>query len=112
MPAVHVEIALRFVKLVGRTHGTGISLDSLEKQFSYSKFHLERQFQKEYGVSLIAYVSKRRMQLAQELLTEKSVSRVAEEVGFSSIYAFSRAFKNKFGISPSEYQKTITAKLY
>ncbi|MBQ8432005.1 MAG: AraC family transcriptional regulator [Clostridia bacterium] len=102
-------IARQLRDLIDSTHGVGISLDSLEKQFSYSKFHLERQFQREYGVSLIAYVNKKRMQLAQELLTErKSVSLIAEEVGFSSIYAFSRAFKNRFGIPPSEYQKAMT----
>ena len=100
-------IARQLKDFIDATHGVGIGLDALEKQFSYSKFHLERQFQREYGVSLIAYVNKKKMRLAQELLTEKSVSQVAEEIGFSSIYAFSRAFKNRFGISPSEYKKTI-----
>jgi AraC-like DNA-binding protein len=106
------EITDQIKDCIDAGNAYGMSLEDFGKRFSYSKFHLERQFQKEYGVSLIAYVNKRRMQLAQELLTEKSVSRVAEEVGFSSIYAFSRAFKNKFGISPSEYQKAITEKLY
>lgn len=101
-------IARQLKDFIDATHGVGIDLDALEKQFSYSKFHLERQFQREYGVSLIAYVNKKKMHLAQELLTEKSVSQVAEEIGFSSIYAFSRAFKNRFGIPPSEYKKTIT----
>ena len=102
-------IARQLKDFIDATHGVGIDLDALEKQFSYSKFHLERQFQREYGVSLIAYVNKKKMHLAQELLTEKSVSQVAEAVGFSSIYAFSRAFKNRFGIPPSEYQKATTA---
>ena len=102
------SIARQLKDFIDATHGVGIGLDALEKQFSYSKFHLERQFQKEYGISLIAYVNKKRLMLAQVLLKSKSVSHVAEEIGFSSIYAFSRAFKNRFGISPSEYKKTIT----
>ena len=102
------SIARQLKDFIDATHGVGIGLDALEKHFSYSKFHLERQFQKEYGISLIAYVNQKRLMLAQVLLKSKSVSHVAEEIGFSSIYAFSRAFKNRFGISPSEYKKTIT----
>ena len=94
---------------IDATHGVGIGLDALEKQFSYSKVHLERQFQREYGVSLIAYVNQKKMQRAQELLETQSVSFVAVELGFSSVYAFSRAFRNRFGIPPSEYRKSETA---
>ncbi len=78
------------------------SLADLEQQFSYSRFHLERQFKKEYGISLIAYRNKKRMELAKERLKSTSVSEVAEEMGYSSIFAFSRAFKNYFGHNPSK----------
>ena len=40
-----------------------------------------------------------------ELVNGKRIYEVAEEVGFSSQYAFSKAFKNEFGISPTEYSK-------
>lgn len=106
------SIAQQLKDFIDATYGVGIGLDVLEKQFSYSKFHLERQFRMEYGVSLIAYVNQKRMERAQELLETQSVTRVAEEIGFSSIYAFSRAFKNKLGVSPSAYQKAISTKLH
>ncbi len=84
----------------GMTH----TLDDLAKQFSYSKYYLERQFKKEYGVSLMAYRNQKRMELAQQLLKSRSVSAVADTLGFTSIYVFSRAFKQFFGVSPSAYQ--------
>ena len=84
-------------------HGVGICLDALEKQFSYDKFYLERQFCKEYGKSLIAYSRQKVMEQAALLLREQTVSAVADTLGFSSIYAFSRAFKRYYGISPSLY---------
>ena len=77
----------------------------LEKQYSYSKYYLERQFKKAYGISLIAYRNEKRMQHARKLLELESVSDVAEELGFRSIYSFSRAFKKQFGICPSECRK-------
>ena len=43
------------------------------------------------------------MAVARVLLATHPVSEVASLVGFSSIYAFSRAFKQYFGVSPSKY---------
>jgi AraC-like DNA-binding protein len=42
---------------------------------------------------------------AKELLRDVSVTEISEKLGFSSIYAFSRAFSNFFGQSPSEYRR-------
>ena len=87
--------------------GQGLSsqLSDLEKQFCYSKYHLERRFKQLYGVSLIAYRNQRRMQRSKELLQQHSVSVVAEKMGFGSIYAFSRAYRQYFGCSPSADKK-------
>ncbi len=83
--------------------GLSMSLDDLEQQFSYNKFHLERLFRQRYQTGLIAYRNRRRMAVAAELLTAHSVSEVATLTGFSSIYAFSRAFKRHFGVPPTKY---------
>lgn len=89
--------------------GQGLTarLCDLEKQFSYSKYWMEQQFRAQYGISLMAYRNEKRMQLAQKLLREDSVTAVTEKLAFSSIYVFSRAFKNRYGISPSEYKKAF-----
>ena len=82
--------------------GMSLSLEDIAKQFDYSKYYLDRRFKDTYGISLIAYRNDKRMQLAKELLKEESVSDVTETLGFSSIYVFSRAFKNHFGVAPSK----------
>jgi hypothetical protein len=46
----------------------------------------------------------KKMSFACKLLQTSTVSEVSEHLGFSSIYSFSRAFKNKYGIPPSEYK--------
>ena len=86
--------------------GLTSTLDDIVKQFNYSKCHLEHRFKDRYGISLIAYRNNKRMQSAKTLLATYSVSDVSNKLGFSSIYVFSRAFKNHFGISPSDYQKS------
>lgn len=84
--------------------GIGIKLCDFEKQFCYSKYHLERQFKKTFGISLIAYRNIKTMELALSLLKKYSVTETAERLKFSSVYAFSRAFKTHFGIAPTEYK--------
>lgn len=97
---VRYHIAKQLKDFLDSGQGLCFSLDDLEKQFSYSKFYLERQFKKEFSVSLIAYRNERRMKAAKEMLCEMSVSQVAEKLGFQSIYAFSNSFKKRFGYSP------------
>ena len=81
--------------------GLNLTLDDLEKQFSYSKYYLEKKFKSKYGVSLIAYRNQKRLETARAMLKYSSVSEVSEKLGYSSIYAFSRAYKLHFGTPPS-----------
>lgn len=87
--------------------GLTYNLDDFENQFSYSKFYLEKQFRQLYGLPVITYLNKKRMEIAAHLLTTHTVTETAKETGFLSIYSFSRAFKKYWGISPSEYRSTL-----
>lgn len=83
-----------------------ISLTSLEQMFGYSKYYIERLFKQAYGESVIHYYNRKRMEAATELLGKHSVTDVAQKLGFSSVYAFSRAFRTYFGISPTGYNNS------
>lgn len=91
----------------------------LEKHLSESSFGAE-QFASEMNVSQTQFLRKLkaltnltinefirdfRLQRAADLLTKKSstVSEVAFEVGFESLSYFTKTFKEKFGVLPSEY---------
>ena len=104
------SIAEQVKDYIDTGHGISAPLEDMERIFSYSRFNLERQFKKEYGVSLIYYRNSKRMELAEYLLQNQSVSAVAEALGFSSIYVFSRAFKQRFGHSPMEFKKKAKIK--
>lgn len=81
-----------------------ISLSSLEQLFGYSKFYLERMFQKSYHESIIHYYNKKRMESAPLLLKDNTVTAVAQMLGFSSVYAFSRAYRSYYGVSPTQHK--------
>ena len=87
--------------------GGTMTLTDFEKQFSYSKFHIEKKFRQAYGVGVMAYRNQKRLEAARHLLAAHSVTAVAEMLGYRSIYSFSRAFKQHFGVSPSEEKKSM-----
>jgi len=96
-------VAQQLKDYIDAGYGMASTLTDFEKQFSYSKYYLERQFKKNYGTSLMNYKNNKRMQLAETLLKKHTVSYVSEKLGFTSIYVFSRAFKQHYGCSPTKY---------
>jgi len=73
-----------------------------------SRMQLHRKLTALTGYSATAFVRHQRMIRASQLLEAgESVSRVAYAVGFESLSYFTRAFKEEFGIVPSEYLHTI-----
>ena len=85
------------------------TIGDLAKELDYSVSHLRVVFRNELGVSLGKYLRESRLSAASSLLlsTDKSVSEVAEESGFKSLFAFSRAFKKAYGLAPKSYSKTF-----
>ena len=82
-------------------------LQELEEVFHFKYRHLEKCFLSITQTTISDYCKSARMQYAaRELLRDASVTELSEKLGFSSIYAFSRAFSNFFGQSPSEYRRT------
>ena len=98
----HVNVVKQIKDYIDAGNGMGMTLDDFAKTFFYDKFYLERKFKESYGVNLIEYRNKKRMELAKHLLKLHSVSEVSESVGYQSIYAFSRAYKSFFGYAPSK----------
>lgn len=68
----------------------------------FSSLYLER-----YGIPPIDQLIAMRIQSAKDLLknSNKSITDIAEETGFSSIHYFSRRFKLATGMTPTEYTK-------
>lgn len=105
-PATAPRVAQLIKSYIDSNYQQEISLHVLERQFDYSKFHIEKIFKQEYGISVINYRNTKRMEAAVRLLTEHSVSKTAQMLGYSSIYAFSRAFRQTYGVSPTRYFNT------
>ena len=78
-----------------------------ENNIGYSYFR--KMFKKYTGLPPVQYHLDLKVLRAKEMLlyTDKSVKEISYELGFQSIYYFSRVFKNKLGLSPSEIRKSV-----
>jgi YesN/AraC family two-component response regulator len=85
-----------------------ITLNTLAKQFGFSKGYICGLFQKYFNKSLNLYLTEKRMELAKELLLDKSilVKDVAFRTGYADYYHFFKVFKNHYGISPKELRES------
>ena len=84
-----------------------ITLSSIAKRFGYSEYHFSRKFKEISGMQFRDYLRFRKLAFALKQLrdTEEGILDIALSYGFSSHEAFTRAFKDLYGITPSEYRK-------
>ena len=70
-----------------------------------STVYFRKLFTQVYGVSPINYVKALRIKKAKEMLRSDygSLSDVAQSLGYTSLYDFSRDFKKRVGTAPSRY---------
>ncbi len=79
----------------------------IERDLFINFDYANRIFKKNTGYSIMKYRNRLRINTAKALMVDNTISRVASEVGFSSIYYFSRCFKAFEGISPEEYRASL-----
>ncbi|MET9954989.1 helix-turn-helix transcriptional regulator [Streptomyces sp. NPDC006339] len=89
-----------------RDWGEPLDLDAVARHAGYSRFHFVRAFKAAYGEPPGQYLSRRRIERAQELLrtADLSVTEICGLVGFSSLGTFSTRFKQLTGLTPTEYR--------
>jgi AraC family transcriptional regulator len=97
----------RVVEHIDRHLDEPLELETLAAVANFSPFHFHRLFSAWMGETLGDYLRRRRLELgAQRLVSQPAVPvlHVALSVGFGSTEAFARAFKTRFGVTPSSWR--------
>ena len=83
------------------------SLTKLAQRLGYSEFYVSRKFKEISGMQLRDYLRFRKLSFALKKVrdTDEGLLDIALQYGFSSHEAFTHAFKEAFGITPSEYRQ-------
>ncbi len=84
-----------------------VNLDLLANRFYVSKYHLSREFKKEYNQTIIQYLLNKRITYAKELLrfTDMSIGEIAQKCGIGDMNYFNKVFKKVEGSTASEYRR-------
>ncbi len=76
---------------------------------SYSK--LKSLFRQHYDCGVLEYFNQTRINAARRMIRDNdlNISEIADKLGYSSVHYFSRQFKQKTGMSPTEYASSVLA---
>lgn len=88
-----------------------VNLDDISYRIGFSKSYIKTQFKLATGLSVIKYFINLKIDKAKKLLSQQKyqICEIADMLGFSSVYYFSRQFKLCTDMSPSEYLNSIKA---
>jgi len=97
---------------IDRHYREPLDLERLSRVAGVSKFHFVRTFEAAYGETPIRYLTRRRIERAQDLLRHANltVTEICMLVGFASLGAFSRRFTLLVGESPTAYRDRWAAR--
>ncbi len=97
---------------VDRYYRDPLDLDELAKVAGASKYHFARSFEATYGETPIRYLTRRRIERAQDLLrtANLTITEVCMLVGFSSLGSFSSRFTQLVGETPTAYRDRWAAR--
>lgn len=89
------------------------SVEKLAEQYGVSRIYLNRKIKALTGETSNQFLRNIRLKHAAELLKQNvlTVSEVTWEVGYNDLRTFRTRFKEKFGLSPSEYAKNAGANI-
>src|ERR1700733_11073358 len=98
----------RVLDHIDRHPDSDLGLEALSGVAAFSKYHFHRQFMSTFGLSVHRCVQLARMKRASYRLAymdAQSVTDIAMDAGYDAPDAFARAFRQRFGQSPSSFRK-------
>lgn len=88
---------------------TAFTVEDLCQKFSISRSSLQSLFRTNIHITPKHYISNLKLNQAKLLIQEHkyTISEISDMLGFTSIHYFSRKFKLQYGLSPTDYAKSI-----
>jgi AraC-like DNA-binding protein/quercetin dioxygenase-like cupin family protein len=88
---------------------TAFTVEDLCNKFSISRSSLQTLFKTNINTTPKQYISNIKLDQAKVLIQEhkRTISEISDILGFTSIHYFSRKFKMQYGMSPTDYSKSI-----
>lgn len=106
----HVQVVEAAAAAMRESPSETGDLETLAARHGYSLAHFSRLFRAHIGCSPRAFLVACRLSRARDLLlnTAMTVSQIADALGYSSVYFFSRQFRQHVGVAPGRYRQQAT----
>lgn len=105
----HAQTLQTVLDYIDDNNKNEISADMIAEKAGYSAYHFSRVFTGSIGISVMSYITWRRLQYAlYDLSHGKKVIDVAMEYGFQTHGGFTKAFVHWFGFPPSLCRLRLT----
>lgn len=103
------ELMTELIQYIKNHINSSLTIQEICNKFAISRSSLQALFKRNLNVSPKHYINNIKLEQSKVLLknSARTVSEVSDMLGFASIHYFSRKFKLEYGISPSEYAKSI-----
>lgn len=100
----YVNKALDYIK---RNYWDDINVNKIIKYVGLNRSYFSNLFRTSMGITLQEYLSVFRLSRANELLdmTDESIEEIASNCGYNDPLVFSKAYKRKYGITPTQHRK-------
>ncbi len=105
----HSDAVRRVMRFIDANLEGELSLAEVAEAAFLSPNYLSQLLKKQTGLAFVDWLTGRRMDRARELLahTSERVGTVAHKVGFSDEAYFTRRFKQRFGVAPTAYRRSM-----
>jgi AraC-like DNA-binding protein len=102
------KVVERVMDYVNEHYLEPLSLEGIAEKFHRAPAYLTTRFRQATGLPVMECVLEKRMGEAKHLLltTSKTVQSIAEHVGYPDLSLFSRQFRRRFGVSPSQWRES------
>jgi AraC-like DNA-binding protein/mannose-6-phosphate isomerase-like protein (cupin superfamily) len=108
----HYEYYQKFTGLlsyIDAHYGENLTLEKMASYIGFSKYHFSRLFKEHTNSTFYDYLSRKRIQAAQEmLLAGESITSIAFQTGFNNPASFSRCFKKYTKYNPTEFRSQFS----
>ena len=103
-------IAQQILAELDKAINSSVSIDEICETLFISRSKLIREFKKHYDITPHAYLVNRKIAFSKMLLQNSahSIKSISNHLGFADEHYFSNIFKQKTGMTPSEYRKSRT----
>jgi len=98
----------KYAKKIEKNIAKDFSLEEISAETGLTQAKLQEGFKLLYNKTVTEYIRHARLELARDYIanTEMNISEVVYSIGFTSRSYFSKIFKEKYGLSPSEFKNS------